>query len=371
MRVSAGIVAAVTAGTFLAGCALPRSGPDYGEIADAGAGPLPYHVVPVTAEVVTWTDFDERRGFDDTFLGEPVTDTNRFAPSDVLALTVWENVEEGLFSRAEAGGAPFPNMVVDEKGMIFVPYVGLVRAGGRTLNQLRTAVQSGLSQKTLNPQVDVLPVRSVARAISVQGEVNAPGLYPIERATTRLLPMLARAGGIKADPEVIKLRLRRGGEEGAIWLQDLYDAPELNVALRPGDALIAERDRRSFTVLGAVGRQASIPFPTRELKVIEALGQVGGLDDRTADPTGIFLFREELPEVAARVLPGQGGGSERVVYVFDLTRPGGLFLARDFEMRDRDTLYATSAPFTRWQKVLGAIAPLVGFSASVRTLSGT
>jgi hypothetical protein len=38
-------------------------------------------------------------------------------------------------------------------------------------------------------------------------------------------------------------------------------------------------------------------------------------------------------------------------------------------MRDGDTLYVTSAPFTKWIKILQTVAPLVTFSGSAKTLS--
>ena len=184
---------------------------------------------------------------------------------------------------------------------------------------------------------------------------------------------LARAGGVTDDPEVIRLKLRRGDVTGEIWVQDLYDDPANDVALRAGDALIAERDRRIFTALGAVGRPSMVPFPVRDLSAERAMGVVGGLIDAAADPTGVFIFRNESAAIAAKILPGLAsragaGGRQRIVYLLDLTQPGGMFLAREFIMRDGDTLYVTSAPFTKWMKILQSVAPLVTFTGSARTL---
>ncbi len=251
-----------------------------------------------------------------------------------------------------------------------MPYVGLVRAAGRTLAELRETIRARLAEKTLNPQVDVFPVDSKGRVVSVQGRVRSPGLYPIEPGTGRLLPRLARAGGVTEEPEVVRLKLRRDGKSGEIWVQDLYDVPANNVALRDGDSLIAERDRRIFTALGAVGRPATVPFPVRELSVERALGTVGGLIDGAADPTGVFIFRKEPAVIARKVLTGDAATKpRRMVYLIDLTEPGGLFLAREFIMRDGDTLYVTTAPFTRWMKILQSVAPLVTFTGSVKSLA--
>lgn len=351
-------------------CALPRSGPYYEEVTAAASEDLPYDVVRVTPAVVRATRIDERMGFGEAFRSVAPENTAAIARGDVLSITVWENIKQGLLNPEGIGATRLPEAEVDERGMIFVPYIGAVRAAGRTVSQLRRTIQARLSEKTLNPQVGVFAAEGRGRVVSVQGRVRTPGLYPIERETERLLPMLARAGGVTEEPEVVLLKLRRGDQTGEIWVQDLYDEPANNVALRNGDALVAERDRRIFTALGAVGRPATVPFPVRELSADRAMGVAGGLVDGSADPTGVFIFREEPPRIAGKVLPGAAGGApRRLVYLIDLTRPGGMFLAREFIMRDGDTLYVTTAPFTRWMKVLQSIAPIVTFTGSAKSLA--
>lgn len=356
----------------MSACGLPRTGPYYEELTDQTApADFGFHVMPLTPEIARVTRFDERSGFSVGFINRPAEAVYTLARGDVLAITVWENIDEGLLNPAGIGATPLPNTRVDGSGRIFVPYVGPVRAAGLTISQLRRNIQSALAQKTLNPQVNIYRAEALGRQISVQGVVNAPGLYPIEPPTTHILPMMARAGGVSIDPEVVRLKLRRGQVQGEIWLQDLYDEPRNDVHLKSGDAIIAERDRRIFTALGAVNKSSTVQFPTREVSVIRALGTVGGLSDNTADPTGVFLFREEPEEIAKRLLPGQQvQGPQRIAYIIDLTQPAGLFLARDFMMRDSDTIYVTTAPFVRWLKILQAISPLVNFAGSTRSLGG-
>ena len=81
----------------------------------------------------------------------------------------------------------------------------------------------------------------------------------------------------------------------------------------------------------------------------------------------MFVLRNEAPEIANAVL-GRSDliGDQRLVYVLDLTKPNGMFMARDFVIRDGDTLYVTEAPFTQWNK---AIAALTGSLASVNTVT--
>ncbi|MEM7507449.1 MAG: polysaccharide biosynthesis/export family protein [Pseudomonadota bacterium] len=358
---------------IIAGCGLPRSGPDKDEVQaiPAEEAGLDFQVIPVTADVARITRIDERSGFEISLVNTSKEPTQLIAKGDVMSITVWENIDEGLLNPQGIGASQLPNSIVDDAGFVFVPYVGLVKAAGRSLNGLREAIQDSLAQKTLNPQVDIFPVEKGGRLISVQGNVNTPGLYPIEKPTRTLLPMIARAGGVSEDPEVTRIKVRRGRIVGEISLQDLYDDPGNDIPIRSGDAVIAERDRRIFTALGAVAGPQTVPFPTRDVSVVRALGIVGGLLDNRADPTGVFIFREEPPEIANRLMPGADlTGPAKVAYIFDLTQPGAVFLARDFMMRSDDTLYVTTAPFVRWLKILQAISPLISFAGTARSLSG-
>ena len=354
-------------------CGLPRNGPYKNEIQALPAenSGLDFQVVPVTADVARITRIDERSGFEISLVDTVKEPTQLIAKGDVMQITVWENIDEGLLNPQGIGASQLPNSIVDDRGFVFVPYVGLVKAAGRSLNSLRTSIQQALAEKTLNPQVDVFPLERGGRLVSVQGQVNTPGLYPIETATRTLLPMIARAGGVSQDPEVTRIKIRRGRIVGEISLQDLYDEPTNDIPVRSGDAVIAERDRRIFTALGAVAGPQTVPFPTRDVSVVRALGIVGGLLDSRADPTGIFVFREEPPEIASRLFDGaELSEPMRVAYIFDLTQPGAMFLASDFMMRDSDTLYVTTAPFVRWLKILQAISPIISFAGTARSLSG-
>jgi len=85
------------------------------------------------------------------------------------------------------------------------------------------------------------------------GGVGGQGVYPIERPTRTLSAMLARAGGVQIPPEVAQITVIRGGKKGTIWFQDLFSHPEFDIALRGGDRILVQEDRRSFTALGATG----------------------------------------------------------------------------------------------------------------------
>ena len=173
------------------------------------------------------------------------------------------------------------------------------------------------------------------------------------------------------EPEIAQVTIFRDNRQGKIWFQDLYRVAEFDIALRGGDRILVEEDTRSFTALGATGSQNRVTFTSQALSAIEAIAQVGGLSTTTADPTGVFVFRNEPHDIANQVL-GRSDliGAQRMVYVLDLTDQNGVFTARDFVIRDGDTLYVTEAPFVQWSKTLNALTGTLSTAATVNAFAG-
>ena len=357
----------------LGSCGLPRSGPNKREIyAGSVLKKGDAFVVAVTPRVSQITAVAPSFGFSSAFRNAGLVGSDTISPGDTLALTVFENVKEDpLLGNSGQRVTPLNETQVDGQGYIFVPYAGKIRAAGQTPDGLRQAITRKLDPQTPDPQVTVQRVAGDGSSVSLAGSVNGPGVYPMELPTRTLAAMLSKAGGISIDPAIALIRVTRGGQTGKVWLQDLYDNPGLDIALRSGDQIVVERDTRSFTALGATGQQNRVQFETKNLSAIEAIATVGGLSTGTADPTGVFILRNEPAEIANSVL-GRGDlvGDQRMAYVLDLTQPTGMFEARDFLIRDGDTVYVTEAPYVQWQKSLSAITGTAGAANQIGNVAG-
>lgn len=363
-------VALCLSATLVAGCGLPRSGPNKGEIFSGSVQKQgDAFVVTVDDSVTQATSFEPSFRFPDALINAGAVGSDTISPGDILGIRIWENVDDGLLA-VGGGAAGLEQIQVDGAGFIFVPYAGRVKASGNSPEALRRILTEKLEAQTPDPQIVVQRVAGDGATVSLIGNVGGQGVYPIERPTRTLTAMLAQAGGVTLTPEITQVTLLRGGHSGTVFLQDLYEDPSLDVALRAGDRILVEQDERAFTALGATGAQVRVPFETRTMSAIEALSTVGGLNTNLADPTGVFVFRDEEPEVAAIVL-GRSDIVEqtRMVYVIDMTSPNGVFQARDFEIRDGDTVYVTEAPYTQFTRVLQAIITPLGTAANIQDLT--
>lgn len=355
---------------IVSSCGLPRVGPTKNEIYEGSvqrSGDA--FVVSVNDRVTRATSLVPSLGFSASFQNAGQLGSDTIRPGDTLGLTIWENVDDGLLAGQTANSTLLEEVQVDGAGFIFVPYAGRIRAAGNSPETIRRTITRKLEEQTPDPQVEVRRLAGDGATVSLVGAIGGQGVYPIERPTRTLSSMLARAGGISIEPEIAQITVIRGAERGKIWFQDLYDNPQMDIALRGGDRILVEKDTRSFTALGATGTQNRVQFESQTLSAVEALAQVGGLVSSSSDPTGVFVFRNEPAEIANRVL-GRNDlvGAQRFVYVLDLTKPNGMFMARDFVIRDEDTVYVTEAPFTQWSK---AIAAVTGSLSAVSTLNST
>lgn len=356
----------------VAACGLPRSGPSKREIFEGSVQKSgDAFVVSVNDRVTRATSVVPSLGFPNSLLNAGVVGSDVIRPGDTLGLTVYENVDEGLLAERGINSSVLDEVQVDGSGYIFVPYAGRIRAAGNTPERLRQIITEKLDTQTPDPQVLVRRLAGDGATVSLIGEVGAQGVYPIERPTRTLTAMLAQAGGVVVEPEIARVTLIRGNERGTVWLQDLYEHGELDIALRSGDRILVEEDTRAYSALGATGAQSIVPFQSQTLSAIEAIATVGGLNTNLADPTGVFVFRNEPAEIANAVLARNDlTGDQRIVYVLDLTEPTGMFMARDFSIRDGDTVYVTEAPYVQWQKTLSIITGTAAGVNSVGSLSG-
>ncbi len=357
----------------VASCGLPRSGPNKSEIFKGSVleeGDA--FIITVNASVTRATSVIPALAFSSDFQNAGIIGSDIISAGDTLGLTVFENVKDDpLLGNTGQRVSSLAELQVDGQGYIFVPYAGRIKAAGQTPEGLRNAITRKLDTQTPDPQVLVQRLAGDGSTVTISGASGAQGIFPIERPTRTLSGMIASAGGATVPTATAIIRVTRGTKTGQVWLEDLYANPAMDIALRPNDKIVIEEDARNFVALGATGSQSLVPFETQSLSAIEAIAIVGGLNSSLADPTGVFVFRNEPADIANAVL-GRTDliGDQRFAYVLDLTQPTGMFEARDFLIRDGDTVYVTEAPFVQWNKTLSAITGSTAAANNLATATG-
>jgi polysaccharide export outer membrane protein len=277
-----------------------------------------------------------------------------------------DRIEALLEVAAQSGrpGTRIPDQEVGPDGVISIPYAGRIKVAGHTAAEVERTIEQLLGPKALDPQALVITRQSSANSVAVAGEVIGGKRVPLSPGGDRLLQVIAAAGGAKAPPHDTFVRLSRGGVTATVPLATLVAEPDQDIFAEPGDVLTLVRQRQSFSVFGATGRNSAISFNGDRLSLSQALAKAGGLLDDRADPRAVFLFRYE-PAQVVRALgqPLAGGapaGLSPIVYRLDLSEAKSYHLAQRFPVRDKDIIFVANA----------RIQPLYQFFQSLSLISG-
>ena len=183
--------------------------------------PGPPAVAPATAAAKAANDELRKQA------GEPV-DPNTYiiGPEDILRVNVWEN----------------PNVsgpvTVRPDGMITLPLINDLKAGGITPKQLRDMVTKAYEEFIVKPEVMISVMAVNSKFYFISGEVNRPGQYPLVTAKT-VLQALTIAGGVREFANKKNIVIMRGPKRFKFNYNDVIKGKnrQQDIYLESGDMI--------------------------------------------------------------------------------------------------------------------------------------
>lgn len=136
---------------------------------------------------------------------------------------------------------------VDANGKIDYPLLGQVQAQGRTTDELRQDLATGLSQKYLqSPNVQIAIKERAEQKVTVDGAVAQPGVYVVKGPTT-LIQAVAMARGTTQDANPSRVYVFRTihGERvaGAFDLKMIRRAQAEDPVIYGNDIVVVDGDK--------------------------------------------------------------------------------------------------------------------------------
>lgn len=290
----------------------------------------------------------------------------RVGPGDVLSVTVWDHPElttpAGSYrSAAEAGNQVHAN------GTMFYPYVGQIKVAGLTTQQIRERLTRALTKYIVEPQVEVSVASYQSQKAYVTGEVKSPGQQFISNVPLTLLDAVNKAGGLSDNADWHNVKITRNGRDETVSIEALIQRGDLtqNRLLTNGDIVhIPRNDTMKIFVVGEVVQPQFLTIGRNGMTLTEAISASGGIDKLSADATGIFVIRGQRG-AHEMVKTDNGEQVEKVanIYQLDVTNPTAYILGTEFYLRPHDVVYVTTAPVSKWNRVISQVLPTItGYS---------
>ena len=295
----------------------------------------------------------------------------RVGPGDILTVIVYDHPE--LTNPAGAGerSAADSGTLVRNDGTIFFPFVGDVSVEGLTTFEVRTKLAELLGQYLNDPQVNVLVARYGSQRVYVTGSVAVPTVVTLTESPLTVIDAVATAGlgqgniNINAGgggrlPDLRNATLTRDGELIQLSLFSLLRESDMtqNYLLKAGDVIhIPPAVDQMVAIFGEVRNPRTITMGDIQYSLTDIISFAGGLNQTTAQPTGVFVLRPKPPQEPKIAS----------VYQLDLTSAAaGLMLGSRFPVQPKDVVFVTAAPLERWNRVIDLLLDSLDFPGNVR-----
>lgn len=286
---------------------------------------------------------------------------------DVLNVTVWDHPELTTPAGTYRSAADSGNQV-HANGTIFYPYVGQVKVAGLTVNEVREKLTKQLATYIAEPQIDVTVAAYKSQKAYVTGEIKTPGQQFLTNVPLTLLDAVNKAGGLSDNADWHNVTITSKGRDEKVSLEALIERGDLtqNRLLKDGDIVhVPRNDANKVFVVGEVSKPQMLKITHYGMTLTEAIAESGGIDKLAADATGIFVIRGQRND-ASLIHPTLDGANklEKIadIYQLDLSNATSYVLGTEFYLKPYDVVYVTTAPTTRWNRVITQIVPtLSGF----------
>jgi polysaccharide biosynthesis/export protein len=218
--------------------------------------------------------------------------TITIGPGDLIDLTVFDVPELVLKVR------------VDASGFVSLPLLGDLKLAGMTVRNAQRFIARELVQHQMvkEPQVSLFIEEFATQGITVYGEVNTPGIYPL-MGPHQLYDAISAAGGLtmKSGSTVTILHAAQRDHPEVITLSNENPIEHADVTIYPGDKIIVSKAGVVY-VLGEVNKPgAFLMEDNTSISVLKATALAGGTTKLASLKDSVILRKSSQGTVETRI----------------------------------------------------------------------
>ena len=239
--------------------------------------------------------------------------------------------------------------LIDEIGMIDLPFIGKVKLDNLTLNDAQNILQKVIQNFYKNPDLQINIEEFNSSKVYVVGAVRNQITIELNQKPIRLIEAAIQANFNPSAADKLygtKGLLRRDSKVYKIDLLNAFqnnDERE-NFYLKKDDVLFIDRNSDAIHVFGEVTKPG-VYFPNMDYSLTELIS-TSGLNQLTSNARKVYVIREKLNSFL-----------EVDVFQLNIKNPVNLIAGRKFLLQERDIVFIPPTNIVKWNRTISLLLP--------------
>ena len=239
--------------------------------------------------------------------------------------------------------------LIDQEGMIDLPFVGKVKLDGLTLNEAQNILIEVVKDFYKNPDLQINIEEFNSSKVYIVGAVRNQKTIKLDQKPIKLIEAAIEANFNPSAQDKLfgtKGFLRRDNEVYKINLANAFSGTDEkeNFYLKKDDVIFIDRNSDAIHVFGEVSKPG-VYFPNIGYSLTELIS-TSGLNQITANAKKVYVIREKFDSFL-----------EVDVFQLDIRNPVNLIAGRKFMLQSKDIIFVPSTEIVKWNRTISLLLP--------------
>ena len=239
--------------------------------------------------------------------------------------------------------------LIDEQGMIDLPFIGKVKLDGLTLNEAQNILVDVVKNFYKNPDLQINVEEFNSSKVYIVGAVRNQTTIKLDQKPVKLIEAAIQANfNPSAEDKLFGTKgfLRRNNEVYKINLANAFSGTDEkeNFFLKKDDVIFIDRNSDAIHVFGEVSKPG-VYFPNIGYSLTELIS-TSGLNQITANAKKVYVIREKFDSFL-----------EVDVFQLDIEDPINLIAGKKFMLQSKDIVFVPPTEIVKWNRTISLLLP--------------
>ena len=239
--------------------------------------------------------------------------------------------------------------LIDQKGMIDLPFIGKIKLNGLSLSQAQNILMSVIKDFYQNPDLQIKIEEFNSSKVHIVGAVRNQITIKLDQKPIKLIEAAIKANFNPSTQDKLfgtKGFLRRDNKVYKINLANAFSGTDEkeNFYLKKDDVIFIDRNSDAIHVFGEVSKPG-VYFPNIGYSLTELIS-TSSLNQITANAKKVYVLREKFNSFL-----------EVDVFQLDIRNPINLIAGKKFMLQSKDIVFVPPTEIVKWNRTISLLLP--------------